>query len=309
MQEKLHGGAFVRTGDLSQMALLMQDQTQLRLNQNSMLQIKEAAAAGAPTRLDLRAGRAWMQSKHTANWSSTRPTRRRRSAAPSGNWKSIPAGTTMLAVFSGSVEFSNPEGSVVVGANEAAVAESGRAPVKTILNRPRDRIQWVNSIAVDTHHYAEAAKASPAVKSAVDLIDKGDLAQARRLLQAERERGTRVADVYALLADIAMVAGEFGHAMAITNEALAFSPRDPELLGAACARTAARRPGGRGEAHDRSVRATRRRPAFSSRSARQRAARASRRRRSTRSSAPPAPPPPTTAAGSRWDARRASARM
>lgn len=230
VQEKLQGGAFVRTGDLSQMALLMQDQTQLRLNQNSMLQIKEATAAGAPTRLDLRAGRAWMQSKHTANMVVDTPNA---SAAIRGTeWELEvdPAGTTMLAVFSGSVEFSNPEGSVVVGANEAAVAVSGRAPVKTILNRPRDRIQWVNAIAVDTHRYAEAAKASAVVKSAVDLIDKGDLAQARKLLQSERERGTRVADVYALLADIAMVAGEFGHAMAITNEALAFSPRDPELL-------------------------------------------------------------------------------
>src|SRR4029453_13444735 len=54
LKEKLKGGALVRPGDPSNMALLMQDRTQLRLSQNSLLQIKETVTT-ASTRLDLRA--------------------------------------------------------------------------------------------------------------------------------------------------------------------------------------------------------------------------------------------------------------
>jgi hypothetical protein len=92
ISQKLRGGAFVRTGDSSTMALLMQDKTQLRLNQNSLVQIKETSAAGAPTRLELRGGRAVdeYQGPVTPTWSSRPRTRRRPFAAPSGSWKSTP---------------------------------------------------------------------------------------------------------------------------------------------------------------------------------------------------------------------------
>ena len=159
VNQKLRGGAFVRTGDLSQMALLMQDQTQLRLNQNSMLQIKEVAESGKPTRLDLKVGRAWMQSKGPAA-NVVVETPNATAAIRGTDWELEvdPAGKTMLAVFSGAVEFSNPQGSVTVGKNEGALAEFGKAPVKLVLTSPRDRIQWVNAFAIEPGQYAEAAK-------------------------------------------------------------------------------------------------------------------------------------------------------
>jgi tetratricopeptide (TPR) repeat protein len=231
VKQKLRGGSFVRTGDLSQMALLMQDQTQLRLNQNSMLQIKEVAASGAPTRLDLKAGRAWMQSKGlAANVVIDTPNATAAIRGTEWELEVDPAGKTLLAVFSGSVAFSNAQGSVLVGRNEAALAEAGKAPVKVVLTSPRDRIQWVNALSVDTRRYAEAARASPAVQSAIAAIDAGDLAAARSLLQAERGRGTRATAVLALLADIELVSGETARAIALTREALALAPRDPDLL-------------------------------------------------------------------------------
>lgn len=231
VKQKLKGGAFVRTGDLSQMALVMQDQTQLRLNQNSMLQIREVATGGAPTRLDLKAGRAWMQSKG-AGANVVVDTPNATAAIRGTDWELEvdPAGKTLLIVLSGVVEFSNPQGSVTVGKNEGAIAEFGKAPVKIILTSPRDRIQWVNALAIEPQRYLAAEKTSPAVKSALESIAKSDLAQARRILQAERGRGSRVVEVYMLLADIEMVNGEFARAMAITDEALNFAPRNPELL-------------------------------------------------------------------------------
>jgi len=231
VKQRLKGGAFVRTGDGSTMALLMSDQTQLRLNQNSLLQIKESAA-GAPTRLELKGGRAWMNSKAKAG-SVVIDTPNATAAIRGTEWELEvdPAGKTLLAVLSGTVELSNPQGSVTVGRNEGAVAEFGKAPVKVALVNPKDRVQWVNAYAVDPRRYTEAAKGTPAVRSALDAIAQGDLAGARRELAAEKARGTRTPAVHGLLADLDLVSGETNRALATLGEGLAANPRDPELLG------------------------------------------------------------------------------
>src|SRR5437016_8432746 len=44
-RDDLLGGAFVRTGPASKMALVFADETQVRLHQNSLLQVKSVAAA------------------------------------------------------------------------------------------------------------------------------------------------------------------------------------------------------------------------------------------------------------------------
>lgn len=233
VRQKLRGGAFVRTGDSSTMALLMQDKTQLRLNQNSLIQIKETAASGAPTRLELRGGRAWMNSKGPAT-GVVIDTPNATAAIRGTEWELEvdPAGKTLLAVFSGTVDFSNAHGSVSVGRNEAALAEAGKAPVKIALTNPRDRVQWVNSLSVDPLRYAEAAKTSDAVRGAVAALQRNDMAAARSVLQAEKARGTRVPSVFRMLAELDLVAGETPRAIATLREGLAIAPRDPELLGA-----------------------------------------------------------------------------
>ena len=230
VKQKLRGGAFVRTGDQSTMALLMQDQTQLRLNQNSLLQIKESAA-GVPTRLELKGGRAWMNTKgRDANVVIETPNATAAIRGTQWELEVDPAGKTLLAVFSGTVEFSNPHGSVLVGRNEAALAEAGKAPVKIALTNPQDRVQWVNALSVDPRRYAEAAKSSPAVRTALAAIEQQDLAAARRALEAEKARSTRTPAVFGLLADLDLVAGETARAIATLREGLAIAPRDPELL-------------------------------------------------------------------------------
>jgi tetratricopeptide (TPR) repeat protein len=231
VKQKLRGGSFVRTGDLSTMALLMQDQTQLRLNQNSLVQIKESASSGAPTRLELRGGRAWASSKARAG-NVVIETPNATAAIRGTEWElEVDGDKTMLAVVSGTVELSNPQGSVTVGRNEAALAEAGKAPVKIALVNPRDRVQWVNAFTVDERRYAEAAKSTPAVRAALGALGQKDPAGARRVLEAEKARGTRLPAVYGLLAEIDMVAGETARAISTLKEGLAAAPRDPELLG------------------------------------------------------------------------------
>jgi Flp pilus assembly protein TadD len=230
-KQRLRGGSFVRTGDASTMALLMQDKTQLRLNQNSLVQIKETSASGAPTRLELRGGRAWMNTKgRDANVVIETPNATAAIRGTEWELEVDPAGRTLLAVLSGTVDFSNEHGRVSVGRNEAAIAEKGKAPVKVALTQPRDRVQWVNAMGVEPRRYAEAAKGSEPLRAALAAIRAGDLAAARRSLADERARGTKTPAIYGLLADLDLVAGETERAMATLREGLAIAPRDPELL-------------------------------------------------------------------------------
>ena len=150
-QQLLANGAFVRTLASARMALLFADDTQVRLNQNTVLQVKSVGTGAQPTTLSLSLGRAWAQTKRAPNGSLNLETPAAVAAIRGTDWElDVDAsGKTQLTVLSGNVEFSNAQGSVSVGSNEAAVAEVGRAPVKILLSNPRDRIQWVNALTAD----------------------------------------------------------------------------------------------------------------------------------------------------------------
>ncbi|HET7776773.1 MAG TPA: FecR family protein, partial [Azospira sp.] len=118
VKQPLFHGDFVRTGDLSQMALLFSDNTQLRLNQNSQLQIKSVGdSQGAQTVVKLNAGRAWSQIKPQTGGGSggVRVNMETPSATMSirgTDWEVevAPDGTTQLVVLSGTVEIGNAQG-------------------------------------------------------------------------------------------------------------------------------------------------------------------------------------------------------
>lgn len=150
--QALATGDFVRTRQAARMALLFADDTQLRLHQNTVLQVKGVATPAQPvTTLLLNAGRAWTQTRRADGSRLNLETPAATAAIRGTDWDiSVEDdGRTLLTVLSGTVEFSNAQGQVSVGANEAAYAEVGKAPVKLVLSQPRDRIQWVNALRAD----------------------------------------------------------------------------------------------------------------------------------------------------------------
>ena len=152
LAQPLATGDFVRTRQAARMALLFADDTQLRLHQNTVLQVKGVATPAQPvTTLLLNAGRAWTQTKRADGSRLNLETPAATAAIRGTDWDiSVEDdGRTLITVLSGTVEFSNAQGVVSVGANEAAVAEVGKAPVKLVLSQPRDRIQWVNALRAD----------------------------------------------------------------------------------------------------------------------------------------------------------------
>ena len=157
--QKLKSAQFVRTGDASKMGLLFADKTQMRLGQNSMMQLVLASnTKDQKTTIDLKQGRTWMQSKTTPGGLEVR-TPSALAAIRGTDWELVvdADGKTTLSVFSGQVDISNEAGAVSVARNEQATVEIGKAPVKTILVNPADRIQWVSSFIIDPARYVETA--------------------------------------------------------------------------------------------------------------------------------------------------------
>lgn len=156
VNQGLHPGHYVRTGDLSRMALLFVDQTQLSLNQNSQLQIKQVQdpQKKLDTTVRLNRGRSWTQSKQISN-RLTMETPSATAAIRGTDWEMDvdENGKSTLTVLSGVVEFYNEQGRITVNRNEQAIAEVGKAPVKLIITNPRDRVQWVSAYTIETLHY------------------------------------------------------------------------------------------------------------------------------------------------------------
>lgn len=215
IRQALFATDFVRTLDVSKMALVFSDRTQLSLAANSTLQIKEA---GGRTVINLNKGKSWTQSKTTPS-GLIMETPSALAAIRGTDWEMVvdDDGTSTLSVFSGEVELSNDQGNVRVGPREQARAQKGRAPVKLRLQVSRDRIQWVSAATIDAARHPDRT-----------------LAQAYAGLTAS---GARSADDELLLGDIEIYRGDVPAARAAFERGAQRFPRD-ERFDVALARAA-----------------------------------------------------------------------
>lgn len=208
--QALATGDFVRTRQAARMALLFADDTQLRLHQNTVLQVKGVATPAQPvTTLLLNAGRAWTQTRRADGSRLNLETPAATAAIRGTDWDiSVDDdGRTLLTVLSGTVEFSNAQGQVSVSANEAAYAEVGKAPVKLVLSQPRDRIQWVNALRADPLPHLAAEPVPQTLAPVHAALRAHDLPAARAALA--RVRGDAPAPWVAVMEiAIALQAGD-----------------------------------------------------------------------------------------------------
>ena len=145
--ESLAAGEMLRTGEGSRAAVLLANGAQIKLNGNSQLELKQAQAI-VPTSngllqniLRLLSGEIWVRDNNQLLEIQTLPA----TATIRGTEFNLavgPADAARLAVLDGLVEFSNPQGSVLVAANEQASAKVGEAPRKTVLLNPLNAVQW-----------------------------------------------------------------------------------------------------------------------------------------------------------------------
>ncbi len=232
IHQRVPVGGFVRTGERSQMALLLGDQTQLRLNQNSMVQVKALATASSAGRLLLSAGRAWMQTKgkpvQTASGSSPRllvETPNAIAAIRGTDWELEvePDGATLLTVLSGEVEFYNEYGRVSVLPNEQARVAPGKAPVKLLLTEPSQRVQWVTAYRPQPTRWMRTS--TPETRAAIDAIEQGRYSDATLQLGKLPES----ADALLLQADLLLAQGLVEQASSVIRTGQQHYPQDGRL--------------------------------------------------------------------------------
>ena len=155
--QELVVGDKVKAGPYSRAAILLADETQIKLNADSMLEILEVAEstglvvkaaatlskAMERTLLNLSLGEIWLRAKY-------KPERVKIltpavSAAIRGSELGLQVkgdGESVMTIVEGLVEYYNDYGSVMVKAGERGIARKGEAPSKTAIVNPEDAVQW-----------------------------------------------------------------------------------------------------------------------------------------------------------------------
>ncbi len=238
VEQGLEAGNFVRTGEYSRMGLLFRDRTQLRLNEKTVLQVKEGAAGGGgpgPTRLRLQKGRAWTRSK-TLPDRLIMETPSATAAIRGTDWEMEvgEGGAALLTVLSGEVEFYNDLGRVTVGRDEQARAEPGKAPVKMVLVNPGERVQWVTAYRVDPlRHIGDPGAADPEteeLRRCAALLSGGKTGPAAEALaKAARAADSRQPAAFLILSDLAIAGGDLPRAARWVEEGLGRYPASARL--------------------------------------------------------------------------------
>ena len=148
--EVLAVGATVKTAEDGRIAVQLVNGSQLKLNANSRLELRQLGPRQglAPTAIQrlknllrLLQGEVWIRGDDESLEIQTAPA----TATIRGtefNLAVHPVTGARLAVLEGLIEFGNPQGSVLVAANEQATAQVGQAPRKTVLLDPLDAVQW-----------------------------------------------------------------------------------------------------------------------------------------------------------------------
>lgn len=149
--QKLFPGDVIRTGELSRAAVLFVDHTQIKLNENTTLEIKNIQTGTeteiswgrtAKSLFNLVTGEIWVHSGGEAlDLQVDTPVA---SATIRGTEFVIRTDKkkTSVTVVDGKVSLKNEYGEVLVNSGEEGIAEENKPPYKTIIINPEDAVQW-----------------------------------------------------------------------------------------------------------------------------------------------------------------------
>jgi tetratricopeptide (TPR) repeat protein len=133
-------------------------------------------------------------------------------------------------VFEGTVVAQNQAGSLSLTDGQSAVAAAGKAPVLTVVARPRDAVQWALYYPPVVYFKPEDfGDGQAAVRSSAQAYAGGDLRRALELLPSVPE-DSRDARLYAYHAHLLLAVGRVDEARADIGRALQASPNDPNAL-------------------------------------------------------------------------------
>jgi tetratricopeptide (TPR) repeat protein len=226
LEQLLCRGDSIRVGSLSRAAVALANQSVLRIDQNTTLNLISVLPEEEQSLLRLVVGAAQFFSRKPRALTVDTPYV---NAAVEGTEFFIRVGPdgTLVAVFEGIVAASNARGSLDLTAGQSAMARPGEAPEPFVMVRPRDAVQWALYYPPILAIQADPSDPARGVPQAVDRAFaegvRGNTAEAFALLEAipESERG---ASYYLYRAALLLNVGRVDDAQTDIDEALA---RDP----------------------------------------------------------------------------------
>jgi len=209
----------VRTREQSRAALRLIDRSLFRLGELSELTVEPMESAAAPARVGL--ARGLMLFLHRGRPRDVELRTRAVSAAIRGTEFHVSVddnGRTVLTLFDGEVELSNPQGTLRLVSGEQGTVDPGQPPVKTpMLVAKNDLIQWClyYPAVLDAGELALTPAEENALASSLAAYRAGDLLQALALVPAGFQPGSDSARVY--LAAVLLAAGNVEAALPWLN--------------------------------------------------------------------------------------------
>jgi tetratricopeptide (TPR) repeat protein len=143
---------------------------------------------------------------------------------------------TVITVLEGAVRATNPLGTIVVGADQQAVAVQGQAPQLQVIVRPRDAVQWAlyYEPLFPADSFAELAAIPEAARNAMYyvrranlLLGAGQLEAARADLEEARNLDPASGDADALRAIVAVALNDIDEALETGRSAVKRAPGSP----------------------------------------------------------------------------------
>jgi tetratricopeptide (TPR) repeat protein len=158
LRQDLFGGDTVRTGANSRAAILCMDESQIRLNQHTVLTLKSVApsprlrfgeiapaaqAQEAGSLYEVIQGEVWLRNKKEKFlFELETPTVTATIRGTELNVRVQPDGTTSIVMLEGEVKMANRYGEILLTAGEEGLVRPGKAPTKQVLVQPADAVQW-----------------------------------------------------------------------------------------------------------------------------------------------------------------------
>jgi tetratricopeptide (TPR) repeat protein len=158
LNHDIFAGDAIRTGEDSRAAILCVDESQLKLNENTLLvlnsvapsprlglaEIKPAQAGAAPHSLyRVPKGEIWLRNnKEKFPFAVETPTVTAAIRGTEFNLRVAQDGSSYLVLLNGKLQLSNDFGQLSLGAGEEGLVRAGQAPTKRVIVQPADAVQW-----------------------------------------------------------------------------------------------------------------------------------------------------------------------
>lgn len=197
--QTLQARDLLRTGLRSRATLRLADQSLLRVNQLTTLEIQPPGGPGRPSILDLKKGASYLFNREAPTEVEFRTPLA--SGAIRGTEVHIEVGDdgrTAVTMFDGEVELSSPHGRLALATGEQGVVEPGRPPTKTAVLEAINIIQWSlyypGVLELDEAGLSEAEQA--ALADSLAAYRAGDLLRAVALYPETRHPASDAERIY-----------------------------------------------------------------------------------------------------------------